>query len=133
MTATIVEVATELARPTPTGPQADQWQAWIMRAYLLIQNRLGQTAYDALEPQIVDDVVVQAVAEHARAWRDTTASSYTVSVDDGSTTRRYDAGVGSLSIPDSLWRLLDPTIGDAGAFTITPYAEPDPDPLESWA
>lgn len=133
MTVTVDAVAVELARPTPTSPTSDQWQAWIDRAYRLIEARLGATAYAALDPQVLDDVVVQAVAQYARAWRDTTASSYTVSVDDGSTTRRYEAGVGTFIIPDDLWRLLDPAITDSGAFTVTPYSEPDTSALNSWA
>jgi hypothetical protein len=133
MTVTVANVAAELARPVPDSPTAEQWQSWIDRAYRLIENRLGATAYAALDADVLDDVVVSAVAEHVRAWRDTTASRYTVSVDDGTVSRSYEQGVGYLTIPDYLWQLLDPTIGTDGAFTVTPYFEPDTVDLESWA
>lgn len=133
MTVSITSVAIELARPTPDSPVADQWDAWINRAYRLILNRLGQARYDALDDNVLDDVVLAAVVEHVRAWRDTTASQYTVTIDDGTVSRRFDAGVGYLTIPDELWQLLEPTTGTSGAFTITPYASPDVDVVEPWA
>ena len=133
MTVTVAQVATELARPVPTPPVSDQWQSWLDRANRLIENRLGATKFAALDPDLLDDVVLMAVAEHVRAWRDSTASRRTVSVDDGSVSYQFESGVGLLEIPDDLWRLLDPTITASEAFTITPFAEPDPSTLESWA
>lgn len=132
MTVSVDAVAVELARPTPSGQQAAQWQSWIDRAYRLVQTHLGDTKYAALDLTLLDDVVLTAVAEHVRAWRDTTATQYTVSVDDGSTTRRYEASAGPLSIPDYLWPVLDPTVTDGGAFSVTPGFEPDTAPVESW-
>lgn len=125
MTVNVAQVATELARPAPTSPVSEQWQSWIARAYRLIETRLGATAYAALDAATVDDVVLMAVSEHVRSWRDSTASRRTVSIDDGSVTTQHEASVGLLEIPDDLWRLLDPTITASEAFTITPYAEPD--------
>lgn len=133
MSVSVDDVAVELARPTPSSPVFDQWDSWINRAYRLIQNRLGPTKYAALVPATLDDVVLMSVVEHVRAWRDSTASRRTVSVDDGSVTHQFEAGVGLLEIPDDLWRMLDPTITASESFTITPYAEPDPSPLEFWA
>lgn len=133
MTVTVANVATELARSTPTSPVSDQWQSWIDRAYRLIEDRLGATAYAALDPATLDDVVLVAVSEHVRAWRDSTAKRSTTTVDDGTVSREYEQGVGLLEIPDSLWSLLDPALGSGGAFTITPFSEPDPSPIESWA
>ena len=132
MAVTVAQVATELARSTPASPVSDQWQSWIDRAYRLIESRLGATAYAALDPSLLDDVVLMAVAEHVRAWRDTTSRRSTTTVDDGSISREYDNGVGIFEIPDSLWLLLNPD-ATTGAFTITPYAEPDPSTAESWA
>lgn len=106
MPITYVQVATELARPTPTSPVVEQWESWIDRAYRLIENRLGATAYAALDTDVLDDVVLIAVTEHVRAWRDTTASRYTVMVDDGSVSRSYESPTGLLEIPDDLWPLL---------------------------
>lgn len=133
MNVTPTDIAVELARPTPDSPVADQWQAWIGRAYRLIEDRLGAVAYAAAPVDVVDDVVRIAVSEHVRAWRDTTASQYTVTVDDGTVSRRFDAGVSYLTIPDGLWELLIPSSGLDGAFTITPYAEPDVVALEDWS
>src|SRR5690242_8912397 len=105
MAVTVAQVATELARPTPTSPVSDQWQSWIDRAYRLIENRLGAVAYAALDPDLLDDVVLMAVVEHVRGWRESTASRYTVSIDDGSTTRQFEKSSGLLEIPDDLWPL----------------------------
>lgn len=125
MTATIADVAVELARPTPDGPVAEQWQAWISRAYRMITARFGVDVVAGFDMETVDDVVTQAVAQYARAWRDTTASQYTVSVDDGSTTKRFEAAVGAFDIADDLWALLEPAPGGSGAFSISPRYEPD--------
>lgn len=133
MTVNIAQVATELARPIPEAPVSDQWQSWIDRAYRMIESRLGAEKYAALDPALLDDVVTTAVAEHARAWRETTATQYTVTVDDGTVSRRFDAGVGLFTIPDGLWVLLDPAATTGGAFTVTPYFEPDVPDVESWA
>jgi len=134
MTVTVAQVATELARSTPDSPVSDQWQSWLNRAYRLIEGRLGATAYAALDPDTVDDVVLVAVAEHVRAWRETTASRSTTTIDDGTISREYESAVGLLEIPESLWPLLDPTVGDGGAFSVQPYSAPDPSLApESWA
>lgn len=132
MTVTVAQVATELARPVPASPTSDQWQSWIDRAYRLIETRLGSTKYTALDTALLDDVVLMAVAEHVRAWRDSTASRRTVSVDDGSVSYQYESSVGLLEIPDDLWRLLDPTITASEAFTITPFSEPDTSAASVW-
>lgn len=134
MTVTVANVATELARSTPTSPVSEQWQSWIDRAYRLVSGRLGATAYAELDPATLDDVVLVAVAEHVRAWRESTARRSTTTIDDGTVSREYDSPVGLLEIPDSLWALLDPTVGDGGAFSITPYSVPDTSLApESWA
>lgn len=119
MAVTVAQVATELARPTPTSPVSDQWQSWIDRAYRLIANRLGATAYAALDPDLLDDVVLMAVVEHVRGWRESTASRYTVSIDDASTTRQFEKSSGLLEIPDDLWPLLGVEVV-AESFTIEP-------------
>ena len=119
MAVTVEQVAVELGRPTPTSPVSDQWQSWIDRAYRLIAARLGSETYAGLDPEILDDVVLMAVTQHVRAWRDLTASRYTVSVDDGSVTRAYEASTGLLEIPDDLWPLLG-VEAVAASFTIEP-------------
>lgn len=119
MSVSVELVAQELARPVPEPPTFDQWQSWIDRAYRLIESRLGSETYAAIDPDTLDDVVLVAVAQHVRAWRDTTASRYTVSVDDGTVSRQYEAPVGLLEIPDDLWPLLGvEAVGQS--FTIEP-------------
>ena len=108
MTVTVANVATELARSTPTSPTSDQWESWIDRAYRLIEGRLGATAYAALDTDLLDDVVLMAVSEHVRAWRDSTAKRSTTTIDDGTVSREFDSPVGLLEIPDRLWDLIDP-------------------------
>jgi hypothetical protein len=71
-----------------------------------------------------------AVSEHARAWRESTASRSTTSIDDGTVSREYERPVGLLEIPESLWSTLDPALDDSGAFSVTPFFEPDWPP--SW-
>ena len=124
MAVTVANVATELARSTPTGPVADQWTSWIARAYRLIQDRIDADTYAALDPAIVDDVVLQAVVEHVRAWRDTTAIRSTTTVDDGTIAREYDRPVGLLEIPDSLWPALLPSMGNLGGAYSIPLGSP---------
>lgn len=119
MTVAVADVAVELGRPTPTSPVLEQWQSWIDRAYRLIEARLGTAAYAALDPAILDDVVLMAVVEHVRGWRESSASRYTVSVDDASTTRQYEKSSGLLEIPDDLWPLLGVEVV-AESFTIGP-------------
>lgn len=133
MTVSIADVAVELARPTPESPTADQWQSWIFRAYRLIEARLGPVKYAALDADLLDDVVLSAVAEHVRAWRDSTANRRTVAVDDGSVSYSYESSVGFFAIPGDLWSRLDPTLSDSGAFTVTPAFESDAVVPESWA
>ena len=119
MTVSVSNVAVELARPTPTSPVSDQWESWIDRAYRLIEARLGSTAYAVLDSTVLDDVVLIAVTEHVRGWRDSTASRYTVSSDDGSVSKQFEKATGLLEIPDDLWPLLG-VEAVAESFTIEP-------------
>jgi hypothetical protein len=119
MPVSVAQVAVELARPAPDSPVSEQWESWIARAYRLIEARLGSVTYAALDPDVLDDVVLTAVAEHVRAWRDSTASQYTVSVDDGTVSRKFERASGFFEIPDDLWPLLGaPAAGES--FTIEP-------------
>lgn len=115
----IDDVALELARPTPDSPVAGQWVSWIARAYRLIENRLGADAYAAADSTLVDDVVLMAVVEHVRAWRETPEHRRTVSVDDTSVTSQYARSAGLLTIPDNLWPILGQSV-TAESFTIEP-------------
>ncbi|MFN2344763.1 MAG: hypothetical protein ABR616_03495 [Dermatophilaceae bacterium] len=118
MNLTVSDVAMEMARSTPEPPVYSQWQSWIDRAYRLVEARLGAGAYATADTRLVDDVVLQAVVEHVRAWRDTAASQYTVCVDDASTSRTYQKPGGLLEIPNDLWPLLG--VAASQSFTIEP-------------
>lgn len=119
MPVSVEQVAVELARPIPTSPVSDQWESWIGRAYRLVEAKVGSAAYALLDPDLVDDVVLAAVVEHVRGWRDSTASRYTVAIDDGSVSKTFESSSGPLTIPDYLWDLLEvPVPGQS--FTIEP-------------
>ena len=122
MAVTPSDVAIELGRPSPSGDELLRLQSWISQALYLIGRRLGDVAL--LNPVDVDYVVLQAVAQHARHPGNET--QVTVAVDDASTSRTYRSGSGMVAILDEWWTLLDPDLGDSGAFTVTPYSEPDP-------
>lgn len=83
-----------------------------------------------LDQADLDYVVKHAVAEHVRHPDD--ATQVEVRVDDGSTSRRYTSGSGRVTILDEWWDMLGLLSTDAGAFTITPYGEPDPAPYDQW-
>jgi len=128
MAVTPEDIALELGRPNPdpSTPTYQQWQRWINDTLLLIEARFG-SRFVLINPSVLDYVVRQAVASRAR--RPDSASSYTVSVDDGSVTRRYENGdqAGSDYILDEWWDLLDPGDGDGRAeraFTIHPARQP---------
>lgn len=123
MAVTPADVANTLGRPTPSSGSTiyKQWNLWISDARLIVRGRLGDL--DALDQADLDFVVREAVAEKARRGDGTT--SETVSVDDGSVTKRWENGTSSqINILAEWWDLLTPDVEDnAGAFTIRPYAE----------
>lgn len=123
MAATPAMVANELGRSTPTTEQAAQWQRWIERALRDIQNRYG-SRFANLDTALVDDTIVAAVADHARRWRETAESRYSVAVDDGREERTYSKDSGPFTVPDWVWDVLD---GDTSrrSFSITPQASHD--------
>lgn len=124
MATTVYEVAVELGRPTPTAGSVQdlQWSQWITRTYRDIERRFG-TAYSALDPAVVDDVVLLAVAEHAR--NPDGVDSYTVSVDDGSDTKRYKHSSGRIVIRDEWWAMLSPVavsgVGSTQTYGMSDY------------
>ena len=127
--ATYEDVAVALGRPISTEAEQDQVEWWLNGVELFIAARLGDVA--DLNQDAVRYVEVEAVvAKINRAGR--AESSITVSVDDGSVTRRYES-VTAGDITDEWWGLLGT---DAGAFSIRPYFEPDDasnEFLDSWA
>lgn len=126
MAVTTDDVATTLGVSAPSATQSAQWGLWITDADLLIHSwadRNGYT-YADLDPDVVDYVVREAVA--ARAKHPDASTQVEVSVDDGRVSRRYESGTGQITILNEWWDLLRPAASSGGgAFSITPYFEPD--------
>lgn len=118
--ATDSDVVTALGRPL-TEAEEGQVNWWLAGVELFITARLGPVA--GLDPAAVAFVEAEAVAEKVRR-RGSAESSITVSVDDGSITRRYDNQVSASDITDEWWNLLDPNHG-TGARSIRPSFEAD--------
>ena len=119
--ATYADVAVALGRSISTGTEQDQVEWWLNGVELFITARLGDVT--ALDETTVKYVEVEAVAAKIqRAGR--SESSVTVSVDDGSVTRRYENAVTASDITDEWWNLLDPDTNSASA-SIRPGFEPD--------
>lgn len=125
MAVTPDDIAVELGRPTPVAePTRSQWQRWIDRAYLLIRlraERLG-VDYDSLDPEVVDEVVIMAVAAHVE--RPTSETQVTTAVDDGSVSRQFRSSNGRVTIEDLWWEDLG-LADDAAAFSTRLVGEPD--------
>lgn len=133
MAVTVANVAGELGRTAPesTDPTYTQWGGWIERAGRLVRNRYSEAVYAALDPLLVDDVIVQAVAEHVRAWTPDNRRRKDVGVDDGRVAVDYYATVGPLTIPPHLWETLDPE-PMSGAFSVQMTGTPDVLGDSSW-
>lgn len=121
--ATWQDVAVALGRPTSdfTADQQAQITYWLDGVELLIKARLGDPAL--LDQAVLAFVETESVAGRFRRLSDGGASSVTVSVDDGSVTRRYES-VSADDITDSWWDMLDPTRGASG-WSTRPGFEPD--------
>lgn len=121
MGVTPVEVAIALGRPAPAPAsiQWNQWVYWIDAATRQIDRQADRVGVGAasLIPADVDYAVTQAVA--LQVARPGDATELTVSVDDGSSTRRWASSTGE---PDTSRWWADLGIEPAsGAFTVTPY------------
>lgn len=101
--ASVDDVAVELGRLFDTAAETDQAQWWLDSAELVIAARLGSVAN--IDQDLLKLVEVLAVAAKVRR-HGTAESSVTVSVDDGSVTRRYDNPLTSDDITDEWWDLL---------------------------
>lgn len=118
--ATYQDVEVALGRSISTDAEQDQVEWWLDGVELFITARLGDVA--DLNETVVQYVEVEAVvAKIQRAGRN--ESSITVSVDDGSVTRRFDS-VSASDITDEWWQLLDPA-SNAGSASIRPGFEAD--------
>lgn len=122
MAVTTEMIATDLGRAAPTvgSTLAMQWEMWIDDAYMLIEDRRVDVGADAIPAMKLDYVVRKAVVSHVQKPDD--ATTITVAVDDGSTSRRYESGKGRVSV-DDWWSYLG-LAGSEEAFTIRPAALP---------
>lgn len=122
MAVTTAMIATDLGQAPPADGSvtAQQWQMWIDDAYMLIEDRRIDVGADAIPTAKLDYVVRKAVVAHVQKPDD--ATTVTVAVDDGSTSRRYESGKGRVSV-DDWWSYLG-LAGSEEAFTIRPAALP---------
>lgn len=117
MSVTPDDIAVALGRTAPedSSPEFAQWLMWIGDARMLIAARLGDLS--ALDQDVLDYVVREAVAAQVRRPDDATQVS--VAVDDGSVSRTYRSSTGRVTIIDAWWSLLSPP-SSSGAFSIFP-------------
>lgn len=124
--ATYHDVGTILRREITDTTEQDQIEWWLNGIELLIATRLGPV--DGLNQDAVKYVEAEAVAAKVRrtAGSPSDEASITVSVDDGSVTRRWDhsSTVGLEDITDEWWELLAPK-RESVAFSTRPGYSPD--------
>lgn len=123
MSVTPANIATAMgvAAPETGSVTEEQWQMWIDDAVMLIGTRAGQLEIDVdtIDTAKLDYVVREAVVAHVRRPDD--ATTVTVSVDDGQSSKSYRSGKGRVSILDEWWSLLGLTEPDgAFAFDMAP-------------
>ena len=111
--ATYSDVGVAMRRTISDAAEQAQIEHWLTGAEMAVRSRLGDVAL--LDQDVLKYVEAEAVAEKVRrAGRE--ESSITVSVDDGSVTRRYE-GMGADDIAADLWSLLSPA-RSSSAYTI---------------
>lgn len=119
--ATYEDVEIALGRSISTDAEQQQVEWWLTGVELFITARLGDVA--DLNADVAKYVEVEAVvAKINRAGR--SESSVSVSVDDGTVTRRYENAVSASDITDEWWQLLDPDSNTATA-SIRPSFDAD--------
>lgn len=120
MSVTPTTIAVALGRTVPTSGSAEfaQWEMWISDALMLIEARLGDPA--ELDQAKLDYVVREAVVAHVRKPDDATEVS--ISIDDGSSSKKYRTSRGRVTILDEWWSLLMPP-DRSGAFVIDTVGE----------
>lgn len=118
------DIDTGLDRPL-TSAETSRLTRWITDAETLIGLRVP--AEVEIGAEVLTMVVRMAVEYRWEQSRSGGASAVTVSVDDGSVTRRYENGAPSGAawwfLPE-WWEWLNPS-GESGAFSTRPGFEPD--------
>lgn len=134
--ATIAQVATELGRTVESVSTVEsaQWQQWLDQVERDISARFRRLGMDLAEQvtlgdpdaETVADVEVAVVARKVRNPEGTTST--TVSIDDGSVTKRREGAkiddLGFLRLTSDEWDRLLPA-GRADAWSTRPGFEPD--------
>lgn len=118
--AVYTDVETALGRPLSSDAERNQVEYWLAGIEIIIKGRLG--ALDQLDQDVLKYVETEAAAAKVRR-HGTTESSITVTVDDGSVTRRYDP-ISASDITDEWWSLLAPA-DDRASSSIRPGFDPD--------
>ena len=143
MYATTDQVAVELGRSPSSVSDAErtQWQQWLDQVERTIEGRFRRVGLDLAaqvalgdpEAETVADVEVAVVARKVRNPEGTTST--TVSVDDGSVTKRREGSkiddLGYLRLTDWEWDMLLPA-GRSDAWSTRPGFEPDRRSLSVW-
>ena len=121
--ATVNDVATTLGRPLSgvTTEEQAQWEMWLGDAERQIRKRLGDTAL--LDQGDLAYVEREAVA--LKVKRPDPAQQVTISVEDGSVSKRYGSDAGQVVILPEWWALLSPSTESAGIYSVRPYFEAD--------
>lgn len=105
--ATFEDVAVALGRSITSGEEQNQVEWWLSGVELVIGARLGDVSL--LDQDVLRFVEVEAVVGKVRRG-DSRVTSETVSIDDGSVTKRYES-VQTSDITDDWWALLNPVTG----------------------
>src|SRR5699024_3380572 len=140
---TVEKLATELGRTADSVSDGEraQWAQWLARVERTIEGRFrrlgmslaAQVALGDPSTAAVGDVEVAVVARKVRNPEGTTST--TVSVDDGSVTKRRDGrhvdDLGFLRLTDWEWDLLLPA-GRVDAWSTRPGFVPDRRGLSEW-
>lgn len=112
------KIAVELGQAVPdsTSPEGKQWEQWVEDATMLITDRAEKLNLEPPTQAKIDYVVRQSVVAHIKKPDD--ATEVTVSVDDGSSSRRYQSSKGRVTIDDEWWGFLGLVVSTEGAFSI---------------
>lgn len=112
------DVATNLGR-TLSAAESAQVEKWIAWAEATIAARMGSLVN--LDSGALNMVIVEAVTMRLRMPEPVVQSTY--SVDDASVSRTYQRSTGLIEILPEWWAALGWV--ESGAFTVTPYGQPD--------
>jgi hypothetical protein len=119
--ATYQDVAVALGRSIDSAEEQGQVDWWLNGIEVIIGARLGDVS--ELDQGVLRYVEVEAAAARVRRG-DSRISSETISVDDGSYTKRFADSASTSDMTDEWWNLLNPTIA-SGAYSTRPTFEAD--------